>query len=322
MSDFSQLLHQLKGKAEEAKQHTSSKKRKRSNNNNGEVSEASQRNYPNPKDIAELGGFKLHFLCIGAQKAGTTWLHEMLSRHTNIVLPSEKKEIHFWDWNREKGLGWYKEQFRFRPKMNKIFGEINPCYAVLSERDICEIHTLFPDIKIIFIARNITERTVSAIAMEWHQNLLNLAPGQFIEDNNGSSAITDNDKDTVQSKLDDEYVISRMHHITHTSRSDYAICLRNWLKYFGRDQLLIVNYADIATNPACVLADVCKHIGVNPDKDLFTAHDLSRKVNVGKFSASQMNGKIMEKVQEFASSKVESFNDLLAELGYEWKLQN
>merc|ERR1719223_544803 len=127
MSDFSQLLHELKGKAEEAKQHTSSKKRKRSDKNSGEVSEASERNYP--KDIAELGGFKLDFLCIGAQKAGTTWLHEMLSRHTNIVLPSEKKELHFWDWNRGKGLGWYKGQFRFHPKMNKLFGEINPCYA-------------------------------------------------------------------------------------------------------------------------------------------------------------------------------------------------
>jgi hypothetical protein len=36
------------------------------------------------------------FLGIGAQKAGTTWLHRMLSLHPDIGMP-EQKELHFWD---------------------------------------------------------------------------------------------------------------------------------------------------------------------------------------------------------------------------------
>jgi len=34
------------------------------------------------------------FLLIGAQKAGTTWIHEVLNQHPDIYLPDEK-ETHF-----------------------------------------------------------------------------------------------------------------------------------------------------------------------------------------------------------------------------------
>ena len=36
------------------------------------------------------------FYCIGAQKAGTTWLYRTLSRHTEVHL-SRIKEVHYWD---------------------------------------------------------------------------------------------------------------------------------------------------------------------------------------------------------------------------------
>lgn len=37
-----------------------------------------------------------HFLGIGAQKAGTSWLHECLKKHSEIWLPPEK-ELHYFD---------------------------------------------------------------------------------------------------------------------------------------------------------------------------------------------------------------------------------
>lgn len=45
-----------------------------------------------------------HFLCIGAQKAGTTWLHHNLSLQPGIWLPPVK-EIHFFD---HTGPSWLK----------------------------------------------------------------------------------------------------------------------------------------------------------------------------------------------------------------------
>ena len=35
------------------------------------------------------------FLCIGAHKAGTTWLQKVLETHPDVFLPM--KEIHFFD---------------------------------------------------------------------------------------------------------------------------------------------------------------------------------------------------------------------------------
>ena len=37
------------------------------------------------------------FICIGAQKAGTTWLYSMLSQNPSVFLPPIK-EIHFFDY--------------------------------------------------------------------------------------------------------------------------------------------------------------------------------------------------------------------------------
>lgn len=39
-----------------------------------------------------------HFLGIGAQKAGTSWLHECLKKHSDLWLPPEK-ELHYFDRN-------------------------------------------------------------------------------------------------------------------------------------------------------------------------------------------------------------------------------
>ena len=42
------------------------------------------------------------FLCIGAQKAGTTWLHAQLRSHPKVWLPPIK-ELHYFDHKFVKG---------------------------------------------------------------------------------------------------------------------------------------------------------------------------------------------------------------------------
>lgn len=46
--------------------------------------------------IAELGAAERVFYCIGAQKAGTTWLYATLKDHPEVHL-SRIKEVHYWD---------------------------------------------------------------------------------------------------------------------------------------------------------------------------------------------------------------------------------
>ena len=50
----------------------------------------------------EEQGFELSFLIIGAQKAGTSWLHTLLQKLNSIVLPHSqkegKKDISLWEF--------------------------------------------------------------------------------------------------------------------------------------------------------------------------------------------------------------------------------
>lgn len=48
---------------------------------------------------------QVSFMGIGAQKAGTTWLHKMLKDHPEVQMAKDK-ETHFFDWHRKRGLGW------------------------------------------------------------------------------------------------------------------------------------------------------------------------------------------------------------------------
>lgn len=156
MSDFSKLLGKLQDTANTAKKaaaltntHThssssSASSKKRKLQEHSETQQAPRRRQLDvhvqprlrrPHDIHELK-VKVSFLCIGAQKAGTTWLHEMLRRHQDLSLP-DQKEVHFFDWHRNKGLKWYSNQW---PRsISSLKGEITPCYAVLGSEKVSPV---------------------------------------------------------------------------------------------------------------------------------------------------------------------------------------
>jgi hypothetical protein len=68
------------------------------------------------------------FLCIGAQKCGTTWLATAVSQHPEVGT-GRKKELHFFDQREAyaRGLDWYESQFRTGPETRAV-GEFTPNY--------------------------------------------------------------------------------------------------------------------------------------------------------------------------------------------------
>jgi len=75
---------------------------------------------------------KPDFLIIGAQKAGTTALHEMLSQHPRLI-PSTIKETHFFDndsiYNKENYQQYHKFFKDNKPSgYSKLFFETTPIY--------------------------------------------------------------------------------------------------------------------------------------------------------------------------------------------------
>ena len=66
------------------------------------------------------------FLCVGAQKAGTTTLHSLLGLHPMIFLPP-RKEVHYFSLHYKEGLEWYSNFFAMA-KEKQLAGEITPYY--------------------------------------------------------------------------------------------------------------------------------------------------------------------------------------------------
>ena len=102
------------------------------------------------------------FLCIGAQRAGTTWLHNLLASHPRVYVPTRRKEIHYYDWYYHRGLNWYRSFFPHQNQAQKYaaLGEVTPDYLYESEapKRIAETN---PEIKLIVMLRNPIDRAFS-----------------------------------------------------------------------------------------------------------------------------------------------------------------
>jgi len=70
------------------------------------------------------------FLGIGVPRAGTTWLHELLTTHPEVYLPAQRKEIHFYNRYYDRGLRWYEGFFPATIENGhyRAIGEITPAY--------------------------------------------------------------------------------------------------------------------------------------------------------------------------------------------------
>ena len=134
------------------------------------------------------------FLVIGAQRAGTTWLHRVLRQHPALWLPPVK-ELHYFDrletkrtildpkerrrvgvkrllsldpwlvsyWFRARSDEWYARLFRAAKANGLVAGEITPAYATLDETVLRRIKRMNDTIKLIFVMRDPVERAWSAV---------------------------------------------------------------------------------------------------------------------------------------------------------------
>lgn len=335
MSNFNKMLGMLQESVKLARNNESVTKRKTTMDSNETVSQEINMKTSNPTTSKRRRIFhappdkhlltvNIAFLCIGAQKAGTTWMHNMLRKFDELALPSQK-ELHFFDWNRKRGLDWYSQQFP-SSESGKLCGEITPCYAVLQEEKIREIFYLFPKVKIIFMARDIVDRAWSALLMELRTSALGLQPGEFPTN---ESLLRPFEKEKYlkvadPDRYDDDYFLNRLMHTTHSSRNDYAKSLRSWMRIFPKENFLIVNYNDLSSRPKSLVNEVLKFIGVNYDgsDDVVSENDVHKRYNTTMEPNLKrpLRPSLEEKMKKYLEPNIASFNELLNDLGYEWRL--
>jgi hypothetical protein len=205
------------------------------------------------ENILYPGKFKIDFVVVGAQKAGTTSLDKYLREQPNITMPKWKEICYFdndiaFKTNRLPNLrGFYTIKNRL-----KIYGECTPCY-IYWDTAIKRIKEHNPDAKIVAILRNPVTRAFSQWNMEVWRN-----------------AETRNFKTCIKEEIwEIEKGIKEQHRVnSYVHRGMYVEQIERIYSEFPRKQVLFVKYEDFLKQQLSVLNRIFIFIGGTPFKEI------------------------------------------------------
>ena len=164
----------------------------------------------------------------GAQKAGTTSLSYYLRQHPELEVSRE--ELHFFD---NEKINWespnYKDcENKFRTP-NKIKIDHTPIYMFLNPC-CARIHRYNPDMKIIAILRNLTDRSYSQWAMEYNRGRETLSFAQALQRKINATAYSNNKQHRVHSYI---------------KRGMYSNQIKRLWNYFGKENVFVARHEDL-----------------------------------------------------------------------------
>lgn len=229
-----------------------------------------------------MESFILDFVCVGPQRTGTSWLHQVLQHHSQLCLPQDVKETMFFDQHYEQGLSWYADYFSHCScDGQQRRGEIAPTYfdiPVVPSR----IQQINPNCKILINLRNPINRALSG----YHHHLgKGRVSGSFSE------------------------AVSQMPRIVEAGR--YAQHVSRWLDQFGADQVTFVLLDDIESCPEIVLRQIYQFLAVSEipmpqiGKEKFGAATMPKfpwLAKVAAESATWLRRKRWHKLAEFGKA--------------------
>jgi hypothetical protein len=168
---------------------------------------------------------------IGTQKAGSTYLYNLLAGHPDVTL-SHLTEVNFFTKNFTKGFDWYSSQF---PEgRNKI--DASPKYFMLGKeaapriKDYSEKFLQGIEPKFLLILRNPIDYLNSHFQMQLRQSWFKKNPNLYPK-------ISNNIVEFV--KMYPQY-LERAYY--------YKILNQHWLKYFNQEQFIIIFFEDFITD--------------------------------------------------------------------------
>ena len=198
---------------------------------------------------------------IGAQKSGTTTLHNLLKRNKRISLP-KIKETHFFSHDKifSKGYDWYINQFI---SSDRILCEVDPSYLLFRE-SADRIKETIEIPRFIIIFRKPLDRALSHYLMSCYRGYEELS---FL------SAL-----DIESQRLrDDKKLFSFINH-SYLKRGNYAEQLSIYLKRFDRSNFLFIKFEDLVSKKNDnVINSICDFIGVENDFELDQMPESNKK---------------------------------------------
>ena len=221
------------------------------------------------------------FMIIGAMKAGTTSLFKYLSKHPDLYL-SVPKEVHFFDGGKNpkvdtfaKGEAWYRAHFPLKKELSKnakVY-EASPVY-IFNPLAPKRIFDTVPDVKLILLLRNPTERAVSHYLHGARRNWDDLP---FYEALQAEEARL---KPLIAAQ---DYKNRAYIEYSYKSRGRYKEQIERYLQYFAREQMLIIDSKNLFSHTDRTVRRVFEFIGVNSDFQVDDFSTVNSAPNKKKF---------------------------------------
>lgn len=187
---------------------------------------------------------------IGAQRAMTSWLHQVLTAHPQAwafpdcaPLTSTNKEAQFWTRNRQRGPDWYRVLMTPPDRRDRLSLDITPDYALLDEAAIAECRALSPEARVVYILRDPLARAVSALRMHTMWDSGNAPP------------------DRVRLTLD-AALKARIERARLWAHAAYVANARRWQRAYP--DLIVLGLEDLAADPVAGARRLLAACGLDP----------------------------------------------------------
>jgi hypothetical protein len=225
------------------------------------------------RDGEDLNGFtgdaSPDFLCVGAQKAGTSWLYRQLESHSDFWMPPVK-ELHYFDQlnktkqfhsprrGDERDASFLASMQNLRGRFyldldsyGRLFchkgpllsGDISPAYSMLTDEIIERVVNHFPNVKVVFLARDPVERAWSQLSMGVRLGMI--------------CPFDATDAEQVVRNLLNPGVLVRSHPSKTVAR---------WKRYVSPEQFRVFFFDDLEENPAELRRSILLFLGGDPGK--------------------------------------------------------
>ena len=192
-----------------------------------------------------MGDALPEFVIAGMMRCGTTSLSAWLRHHPDVVIPAVK-EVHFFDQNYERGLGWYSEHFR-RAGPDQVPGEATPDYVYVPEA-VRRIAADLPDVKLVFLLRDPVARA--------HSHYLH---------NTARTRETLGFEEAIDAEPERLARLSgpERARFAYVDRGRYLHQLKAVLELFPREQVMVQLFEDLRDRPRPTFAAIADFLGVD-----------------------------------------------------------
>ena len=190
---------------------------------------------------------------MGPQRAGTSWLDRYLRTRGDICLPSEVKEVFYFDRDYERGIAHYTAHFRPRPEYRLIM-EISTTSFDHPDAPARVHETLGPDIKLLCPLRHPVLRSYS---LYLHYKRYGLVSGTLEE------ACAQNPQ-----ILESSY---------------YAKNLRRWIEYYPLSKIHFIYQEQLEADQDKYIHQVCAALDI---PYMPAPEDVKERYNVTTYSNS------------------------------------